>query len=310
MAGLFDSFKNVDPSSPSSFIKAAADAGSKLTDSVSKEWTDIKDRFVTPGDITKSIAKNGILSSDKYDTGNLTFPPGIGATHSMLININVSTFSNLASDSVIDQYGVADVKRTADGTALPRQTKRSSQAIRLYMPNTVVFSQANQYEDVSLTGIVANAAQVGDVINGQASRAAQGIAGIGVNPKVEIFFANTHLRTFQFDFLFAPTSEQEAFDLWNIIYQLRLHTAPELKGIGGLLWVPPSEFDITFYMGNGQENYNIPKINTCVMENLDVDYAPTGVYSTFTTGFPVSVRVTMRLKEVEVLHRQRVMEGF
>ena len=73
---------------------------------------------------------------------------------------------------------------------------------------------------------------------------------------------------------------------------------------------PPSEFDIKF-MYNGKENPNIPKVSTCVLESIDIDYAPNG-FSTYEvpgqntptpggTGTPVGVRMSLQFKETEIL---------
>jgi hypothetical protein len=73
--------------------------------------------------------------------------------------------------------------------------------------------------------------------------------------------------------------------------------------------IPPSEFDISFYY-NGELNPNIPKISTCVMESMDVDYAPNG-FSAYEvpgesakmgrTGMPVAIRMSLQFKETEIM---------
>lgn len=289
--------------------KTALDYGAKLKQAITDQAAKV--------DLPGKTGDPDIIQS-QYDYKNYRFPEDISSSynnHYMMININVSNYSNYREGVLANEFSTADVLRGLDNPVyIPRQTRRTSKTIVLYMPNTVVFSQANQYEDISLTGIVAEAAvQLG--AGGAGRKVYSGLQTAAkafqmpINPKTEVLFSNTHLRTFQFDFLFAPSSQQETELLKNIIYELRFHSAPELLGLGGLLWTPPSEFDISFYHNN-QENTNIPKISTCVMENLDVDYAPTGVYSTFSTGYPVAVRVSMRLKEVEVIHKKRVKQGF
>ena len=261
-----------------------------------------------------------------YDYSHTTFPPDITNGHYMMININLSKWSTYGAETGMmdDQYSTADRNRASmsgNEGYVARRTRRVAKTICLYMPNTAVFSQANAYEDISLTGIINDGVKLGaGLISSKASgyvgsalsggaKASQ-IMGSPINPKTEVLFSNTTLRTFQFDFLFAPTSEAETQILKEMIETLRFHTAPELGNLGGFLWVPPSEFDITFFKDDGAENPNLPKISTCVMENLDVDYAPTGIYSTFSNGYPVSVRLTMRLKEVEVIHKALVKKGF
>ena len=55
---------------------------------------------------------------------------------------------------------------------------------------------------------------------------------------------------------------------------------------------------------------NIIRINTCVLERCEVDYAPSGVYSTFTNGHPVAVRLSLGFREIEPVHKKRILQGF
>jgi hypothetical protein len=96
----------------------------------------------------------------------------------------------------------------------------------------------------------------------------------------------------------------------KIIDTLRYHSVPELdENTGGFTYVPPAEFDFTFY-NKGTENRLIPRINTCVVDRIEVDYAPSGVYSTFSNGHPVLARLSLGVREVEPLHKRRVLQGF
>jgi hypothetical protein len=261
---------------------------------------------------------------------------------------NIPTFHRTGDLSKVDalrqsidtRYRTAAGAAGYDGWFIPRFTRRIKESIAIYMPGTMTFSTNNVYEDVSLTelgktaiswgaGFAAGAlasrgprgavrssilgAAVGGVLNaalGAAERAGQ-VFGTPLNPRTEVLFSNTSQRQFQFEFLFAPATEKESHDLEAIIYALRFHAAPELNPItlGGILWTVPSEFDITFY-DRGKENTSIPRINTCVLEQIDVDYAPSGQWATFSNGYPVQIRMQLRFREVEVVHRLRVAQGF
>ena len=108
-----------------------------------------------------------------------------------------------------------------------------------------------------------------------------------------------------------PRSEKEALEVQNIIDLLRFHQAPEISGTfkDGFL-IPPSEFDIRFYY-NGAQNPNIPPIGTCVLDNININYAPNGFSAyevpeeTFPslgrTGMPVAIQLTLAFKEVSYL---------
>jgi hypothetical protein len=229
---------------------------------------------------------------------------------------------------------------------VPRFTKRIKESVALYMPNTLTYNTQNVYEDISLSAL-AGQLGVGLLGLGSTARAARdaqlrrqsggaaalfGAGGIigratslmqsPINPAIEVLFANTIQRQFVFEVLMAPRNEQESKNIKEIIKTLRFHAAPEIGnfGSGGILtgaanalasftWIPPAEFDITFFK-DGIENTHIPRINTCVLERIEADYTPTGVYSTFSTGHPVAVRLSLGFRELEPVHKARVLEGF
>lgn len=216
----------------------------------------------------------------------------------------------------------------------PRFTRRIKESIALYMPNSeLTFTDAHDFENISLTkfggsvlsgggrmlagvagifggAIINNLVDAAGGLAGTIGNVAQ-VSGAPVNPKVEVLFANTFQREFSFDFLMAPSNEKESEAIKQIIKTFRFHAAPELRPgfVDSFFWVPPAEFDITFYHF-GKENTHIPRINTCVLKQIDVSYAPTGVYSTFSNGYPVQVRLMLRFTETEVVHKTRVIEGF
>lgn len=220
--------------------------------------------------------------------------------------------------------------------SLPRRTRRIAESIALHMPSPLIFNTQNAYEEVSLTNIgfklgigtskavqylaglfnnrVAGtlAAGVGRVLSaagGQNVGLASKILQSPINPAVEILFANTLVRQFTIEVLMAPRNENESKTMENIIRTMKFHGAPEINDTLGLFWIPPAEFDITFF-NKGKENLHILRINTCVLERIEIDYSPTGVYSTFTNGSPVAVRMSLGFKELEPIHKKRVTQGF
>lgn len=226
------------------------------------------------------------------------------------------------------------------GFALERDTRRIAESIALYMPTPLVYNGQNMYQEVSLTALAGEALMgaagfgfnylktiaksatdsMESVLGGQskpvsdASGSVVGtlarLGGYPINPAVEILFANTPQRQFVFEFLLAPRNEKESLSLQSIIKTLRFHAAPELSlATQGFFWIPPAEFDITF-MNKGEENMNILRINTCVLERCEVDYAPSGIYSTFRNGHPVAVRLSLGFREIEPIHKKRVRQGF
>jgi hypothetical protein len=211
----------------------------------------------------------------------------------------------------------------------PRYTRRIKESIALHMPNGgLVYTEPNVYEEVSMTAMAGNF--VGGVLNtllpkegtlqsrtagltllnsiGSVIKTGSQLLGFPVNPRVEVLFSTRPQRQWVFEVFMLPRSQTEAETVKQIIRTIRFYAAPEITS-SGFFFIPPAEFDITFFF-NGEENQNLPRINTCVLERIDVDYAPETTYSTFHNGHPVAVRMSLAFREVEILHKQRVGQGF
>jgi hypothetical protein len=294
--------------------------------------------------------KDDTLGQNKYNFTSMLFPSDIGndhVGHYMVININVPTdrdrevrgaFADQFEALTPIEHSKVDILRFGQGLNLPpgaqqreafamrRFTRRIAHSIALYMPSPLVYTSIPRYDDISLTaiggGILSSTAsgilsRVGGGLLGQIIGAAganigtvASLAGYPINPRIEIIYATTDQREFVFEFLMAPRNEAESAAVRNIIQTLRFHSAPELDPqTSGLTFIPPAEFDITFFH-RGEENRAIPRINTCVLTRIDMDYAPTGIYSTFTNGHPVAVRLSLAFREIEIIHKLRVTQGF
>ena len=216
---------------------------------------------------------------------------------------------SIASQALIDN----SIKRITGGSLnFLRTTKLTTDAIALYMPDTLQYTYAQSYDQLSLGSELAGQALAGgkSIYDAFQSGSAEGIgaigktaaeiakqkAGTGVakllgseqtgqailaatgrvqNPMLEMVYKSPNFRTFQFDFTFYPRDEREALEVQRILERLRFHQAPELMPNAGGFLIPPSEFDIKFY-NSGKENPNIPQIATCVLVSLDINYAPNG----------------------------------
>ena len=133
-----------------------------------------------------------------------------------------------------------------------------------------------------------------------------GIAsGLAQNPKKEQAFKNVDFRTFTFDYSFAPRSSQEAKNVLNIIRAFKYHMHPEFKSEDAFLYIYPSEFDIVYYKG-AKENLNIHRHTSCVLTEMNVNYTPNGVFTTFADGMPTQISVTLTFKELMLLSKELI----
>jgi len=234
-----------------------------------------------------------------------------------------------------------------------KRTQLTNDAIALYMPDTINFDSNANYSEVNpgdeLLGqllvaapelvkqfrqgadakTLASAAlksglmqQAGKELFPKLATSATGRLGLyaatgGVtNPMIELIYSSPKLRSFQFEFFFYPRSEREAYAVQKIIDRFRFHQSPELQG--GLdnqmgLLIPPSEFDIKFFYA-GRQNPNIPPIGTCVLETIQVNFAPKGwtAYESVgennpalgRTGMPVAIQMSLQFRETTIVTKE------
>ena len=188
-------------------------------------------------------------------------------------------------------------------------------------------NMANSDYEAAAQGLVNSAkAMVGEAAIKAATELAEGLTGSegtrglinkafgqADNPYMEVLFDKMELRTFSYDFTFAPKNKEEQMDVQKIIALFRFHMAPELKGEANRFLTLPSEFDIHYMYqdqsGQASENDFYNKIATCVCTGCEVNYTPDGVKS-FEGGAPTKITMTVSFQETELLTKERVNLGF
>ncbi len=240
-----------------------------------------------------------------------------------------------------------------------RTTTLTTDSIALYMPDTLQYGYTQNYDQLSLGGEIGgqllaagkSAKEAYDKAGGGAAGASAFQSSIQVakekagkftgsvtgqnqttqallaatgrveNPMLEMIYKTPAFRDFQFDFLFYPRDEREALEVQKIIKKLTYHQAPEILkegGVAGGFLVPPSEFDIQFYY-NGAQNPNIPTVGTCILKNIQVNYAPNG-FTAYEipgenapalgrTGMPVSIQLSLSFQEVVILTKSDLADS-
>jgi hypothetical protein len=225
---------------------------------------------------------------------------------------------------------------------MKRKTKRTSTAISLYVPNVIDYDQNMLYKEVNMTETLGTIGDAGALLNSLAhgdGRVAGGafasmvpdvskffgnrlpgintlddnvLAALGLadNPMNYLMFKQINFRKFQFDFLLVPENSQDSQIINQIIYLFRFHSAPEIaEGSLGRFFIPPSDFDIDI-LHNGQVNTRLPKISTCVCNDVHVQYGAHGHWSTMYDGQPSVVRLSLSMTETEIMTKDRIQQGF
>jgi hypothetical protein len=293
------------------------------------------------------------IYSNRIQSGNLGIGGALtnvgGAVGNIVGDLTDGALNNSISN-ILNRTGLLPTDNLAAfSLGFARTIYRTTDTVALYMPDTLAFQQDQGYDTYSPIDSDAGMALVGALTAGASaidmhrkgidntqivknlspfvaryltSKLPGSLSPIGFaavtglvqNPMLELIYSSPSFRSFQFRFMFYPRSEHEALQVQNLIERLRFHQSPEIyKDSYGFFLVPPSEFDIKFYY-NGYENRNIPRISTCVLENLSVDYAPDG-FSAYElpgvtvptlggTGMPVGIALDMTFKETEYLTKE------
>ena len=239
---------------------------------------------------------------------------------------------------------------TASNATGIKRTHRTNDSIVLYMPAQISTNYTADYKETELGANFGEAAGrisksdmstlggVGELVKGlsgmaahQTERAAGALVGTAIggdinaardklsnraqNNFLEACFTGLQFRKFSFQWKFTPKSPEEAKQVMKIIKTFKFHMLPEMKGGEHGRWFGnPAEFDL-FYMFRGDENEWINKIQTCVLRNMDVNYAPNG-YQTFRPiegiqgAPPTEIDMKLDFQETKLITKEDALKGF
>jgi len=283
--------------------------------------------------------KRKVYVKDDAETGST------GGTYSVPVNKTVGGIT------YVDEYVTKSTKnRNIKGVSSAfNNTRRITDSVSMYLPPSVEESTSAKYDEAAtgLAGFLISAfgnelknmdaaaitKRIGGGLEGLAKDLtfkAVGVAGeiVGAeglealskkafgeasNPYMEVLFDQMSLRTFTYNFQFAPRNQEEAEEVQNIIQLFRFHMAPELRPNVNRYVGLPSQFDIHYMFlskdGVASENNYYNRIATCVLTDCKVNYTPTGVKS-FEDGGPVQTTMTLSFKEIELLTKDKIAQGY
>lgn len=237
--------------------------------------------------------ENNFTSAEQVKTNSLGF-----------INSAVSGTQKFFTD--VGKSGILEAKTPAP---------KISSTIRLYMPDSLSFGYSAQYDKLSVAEAINSVPLIGQVSKAATSflsdnelgKMASAKIGYTFNPQQQTMFEGVDFREFEFEFIFTPTSRDEAIVVQNIIKELRRAAAPtKVVAAAGFFWVPPSIFNISFFF-NQQPNYSIPPIRPCVLQSVVANLAPNG-WAAMNDGSPVQTTLSLSFKELDLVDRESIKQ--
>ena len=151
-----------------------------------------------------------------------------------------------------------------------------------------------------------------------AKAAADITRGKVTNNRMEMVFEGISRRSFSFSFKMMPKSEAEAQNVDRIINTFRFYMAPSFDGPADTsrTFIVPATFDIEYYYSGGANRF-LNRIATSVLESCNVTYGGERVqFFRPTSGVngdgapPVETNIELQFKELEVITREKIAEGF
>lgn len=249
----------------------------------------------TIGDAATKLTQDVVFAREtQYQFGYDVFPNDIGSDQKgHYVEIRVYTDMQMATGAVADIVGASAGGRNAYNAALFIPGAAPGENMPL------IYDQRHNFTDIRLTNII-NDSMLG-ISYTMATRKQ-------INPMVQVLYRSTNLRQFQFSFLLVPKNQKESESIEKIVKNLRAYSAPELQGAAV---IAPAEFEFHFMRNPGRvENPHVPKIARCVVTNILANWAPTGTFSAFKNGYPVSCLLTIDATEVRLIDRNKIFGGF
>ena len=284
------------------------------------------------------IANNKIegLSADKFDQV------------SQLFSSASNSVGNQSIPGIDDLRGRTLEQDAPNRLTVRAPTQRSSTFITLYMPPQIKNITGAQYKDQEISAVITTggSALTDQLEQGQLEKlalivgrdklvqlgggalsmfGAEGLrdaltlaSGRLISNRMELVFDGVTKRQFTYTFNFYPKSEEEAQEVDKIVRTFRANMLPTRNGnINNILDLGvPNEFNID-YMYKGQQNSFMNKIGNCVLSDMDVTYGGDKfagfrlTQNEFGNGSPpTETTVTLTFREIDILTRELVAEGF
>ena len=134
--------------------------------------------------------------------------------------------------------------------------------------------------------------------------------------RMQLAFKGVDRRAFQYTFKMIPRNSREADEIKKIVSIFKFHMMPEYKGGQGSARDTlnyPSTFNIEYHY-RGKQNTYLNRVSECFLENMQVSYGGDR-YKTFDPhnsegAPPVETSITLAFKEIEIMHREKMEDGF
>ena len=283
--------------------------------------------FLTPaasavGQTVVNISPGGLatISKEKVDKNADAIAT---ATSSAITNIkafakNISSAAKRDYTGSIALYMPTDIQIN-DSMGYNEDTRKLGAAIQGYLDGDSELNNAAVLTDPAVLALAGGAigmlpfmppmvstilgGTVGVVLNTEVQRA----TGKIMNPNELLRYQNTALRTFSFNWIILPDSENESKQAAGLIKFFR-KSAHANRTSSTLVTVP--DHVVTSFHGGGNKDVAMIQLPPCYIESVNVTYNPNNSSFFKQNNAPVEIGLGITLKEIIPIYAQDVEDGF
>ena len=228
--------------------------------------------------------------------GNVFLPIPETVTDSNGVTWGENSLNGLAAAGL----GIAMGGITADsvGKAMNTMGKKTGTAINSLVSDKGSVSAINSIFASAAVNALGGSVEPGDILSRQ--------SGAVLNPNMELLFGGVQLRTFSFDFDFAPRDREESEVIKKIIrsFKISMNAKQQAEGEGnGLFIKSPDVFQLTYKTGSDDHLF-LHRFKPMAMLNMAVNYTGAGTYATYDNTSPVHMKLNLTFQELNPIYSE------
>lgn len=134
-------------------------------------------------------------------------------------------------------------------------------------------------------------------------------SGAILNPNMELLFGGVQLRTFSFDFDFAPRDPRESNEIKKIVRAFKVSmnakngSTSTDNADSGLFIKSPDIFQLTYKTGSKNHEF-LHKFKPMALLNMAVNYTGAGTYATYDNTAPIHMKMNLTLQELNPIYSE------
>ena len=239
-------------------------------------------------------------------------------------SLQLKNFSTTKSDVTVALYMPQTVQTSYNMDYRDAEIGAMSNAIYDFIKDIQAGNSISDAAGAAGTPLGMAALKMGIGVLDTALPGTKALAGIEMGavmvPRTEVMFQGIGRREFSFTFTFMPKSEDEANEVYQIIKTFKTAMTPDFNDNKNIrVMNMPDMFEIKFMHNGAVPNDYLHKVGRCFLQGMDVSYGGDR-YSTFRSSKipfgggkgapPTKSTITLKFKEVEVVDRAKVEDGF